>query len=932
MTVTISDIKRAILDGGDVAAFIPAWQKALRNPPVLVTNSLETPVSLPSPEVLLKSADERLAEVVVAWAEGKTTALTDGAPVELTAIGFAPYGHHTGAYLEHVIDELRPDVIALEVPPLELSAAMVYAFGIPGAISLPLYGEIMSQDLGQFYAQETFYPGNTNQIAVVKSWLNEIPLVPVGMPRRQPKYVEADYMMAYLDDSAAMREMSKVAVHRAYGALDEAIKAGMEIVQGEEVSREVSLGLMRAIDGSLRETLVEEACYIASRIMEAAAGVSSRRQKVRVLALVDITHYTDVQESVRLLKRGIREEIYIPPVRYATARGMAMSSRYSEELNEESEQYAPKVNSIQNLFESALEKLMGEENGALLTESDIDRLIPEIVNRTRFHPAIARGASVRGTIACKEVLAGLAAIMGGLKREALARAAMIVLPPRITAKPGNNETDIVRDIVKETLYGIHFSNAGKEIVPLKAVDWASPEDIMKNLKDLQPLSESANVPSAHNKLPAVMAERGRNEEILKLMEAKNLIRRGKSNQFSFTQKAMEYLMKELEEKLKSGEISPMEYNQEKSRLQAMLKNISPQFKMSSKDMANTIMELMDSQDKQWNSQVSFERMHIYYHIKANSMHSDLSPEKRDYYGLKMLIEDLEKQGILSAAENAGDLTLTGQALNILLDYLITKDPRGKGIQGTIDFGKTLVNERRYEIRKYTSGDVFRDISVRHTLKEIARQKKDLQQVRRSDFRVFLKQRRKLQSDIVLCMDVSGSMGFQHKLMYARLAAVGLVKAAIENGDRVGVVAFNNYGQTTTPLTDKDEDSVISYIVKLSARGNTNIGDGVRCASDLLSQDHSHNQKYIILITDGQPTAISEGIYDRLKEFKEKDLTEESSLLETRRASAKGVKVSVIHIATKNEGSDEFIRNIARTGKGKVRRLSSSGDLQAISHR
>ena len=102
MTVTISDIKRAILDGGDVAAFIPAWQKALRNPPVLVTNSLETPVSLPSPEVLLKSADERLVEVVVAWAEGKTTALTDGAPVELTAIGFAPYGHHTGAYLEHV--------------------------------------------------------------------------------------------------------------------------------------------------------------------------------------------------------------------------------------------------------------------------------------------------------------------------------------------------------------------------------------------------------------------------------------------------------------------------------------------------------------------------------------------------------------------------------------------------------------------------------------------------------------------------------------------------------------------------------------------------------------------------------------------------------------------------------------------------------------
>jgi Mg-chelatase subunit ChlD len=364
----------------------------------------------------------------------------------------------------------------------------------------------------------------------------------------------------------------------------------------------------------------------------------------------------------------------------------------------------------------------------------------------------------------------------------------------------------------------------------------------------------------------------------------------------------------------------------------MLKRASQsRFKMSAKDMANTIMEIMDAQDKQWNSQVSFERMHIYYHIKERSGQIELPPEKRDYYGLKMLIDDLADQGILQPAETT-DFNLTGDALDILLEYLIPGDPKGRGIEGAIEYGKTVVNERRQETRKFTAGDVFRDISVRHTLREVAKQKKGLDRVKRGDFRVYTKERRKLQSDVVLCMDTSGSMGFQHKLMYARLAAAGLAKAAIDNGDRVGVIAFNNYGQTTSPLTEKAKEETINYIVKLSARGNTNIGDGLRCATDMLTEDHSRNQKYIILITDGEPTAISQHMYEQLKVMKEKDLTEESALIETKKAAAKGIKISVIHIASEGEPSDAFIRHVARTGGGKVRRIASPDDLKAIMHR
>jgi Mg-chelatase subunit ChlD len=365
---------------------------------------------------------------------------------------------------------------------------------------------------------------------------------------------------------------------------------------------------------------------------------------------------------------------------------------------------------------------------------------------------------------------------------------------------------------------------------------------------------------------------------------------------------------------------------------AMLKNVSqPQFKMSTRELADTVMELMDAQDRQWGGEMNFERMHIYYHMKANSGGDELSPQKRDYYKLKALIDDLERQGILMEAETATGFTLTGQALDMLLQYLIARVPRGQGFQGAMDFGKTLVNERKHEIRRYSSGDIFRDISTRHTLKEIARQKKDLSNVSKGDFRVFMKQHRKPQSDIVLCLDTSGSMSSQYKLTYARLAATGLAKAAIENGDRVGMVTFANSGQTTIPLTDKDKDTIVNYIVSLSARGNTNIGDGIKCASQLLLRDRNHNQKYILLITDGQPTAVSQRAFDQLEALKEKDLSEESVILETKKASARGVKVSVIHITDKGEASGEFIKNIVRMGKGKVCRMSSPEDLMTIIH-
>ena len=61
-----------------------------------------------------------------------------------------------------------------------------------------------------------------------------------------------------------------------------------------------------------------------------------------------------------------------------------------------------------------------------ITESEAVSLITAIVQRTRNHPEIIRGSSVRGTLALKQVLEGFSIIRNqGPTRSGLEKAAMI---------------------------------------------------------------------------------------------------------------------------------------------------------------------------------------------------------------------------------------------------------------------------------------------------------------------------------------------------------------------------------------------------------------------------------------------------------------------------------------------------------------------------
>lgn len=110
-------------------------------------------------------------------------------------------------------------------------------------------------------------------------------------------------------------------------------------------------------------------------------------------------------------------------------------------------------------------------------------------------------------------------------------------------------------------------------------------------------------------------------------------------------------------------------------------------------------------------------------------------------------------------------------------------------------------------------------------------------------------------DIVLCMDVSGSMGSRDilpsRIEVAKEVAVEFVRS--RPVDRIGLVIFSGESFTQCPITT-DKNTLITQIESLESRryliDGTVIGEGLATAVDRLSQSNAKS-KVIILLTDGK---------------------------------------------------------------------------------
>ena len=931
MCVTAADLRRAAISRGDISTFVDLLHNTPGSPSFPYMKSLGVPVPLPEPTTLLANISAELASLVDTWIQGKTPGIHIFPEVEIVPVGLSFTDPNAGTHLKAIVDKISPEVIAIDLSPLALSMNMLYTFSLPAAIGLPLYMETIDRDDGRVYIGDKFSPNTAATSVLSMCWSGSIPLVPIGMP-----FIPG-YMRKVADGASDSRRVqeTKLLIDNPY--IDENY-FDLEDFTGSEAYCDIYGSERKSVENIRSEMLIEEAIYVAGRIMESAVVAQGISKNIRILAVINDKYIAQVRYAMDQLKKGIiDDETYIEPREDVPISTVDAIGRHIYRVDEREFLHTNNMRELQARFSRELEKLCDAKVQDRPNESKVDAILAEIVSRVREHPDMKRNLSVRGTIAFKEVLHGFKEIYGALTLASIGKAALTTLPHRISTTHLGYHTarEIVIDVVKEVLFGFRFfpvalnttidhtaevseetgeNNRDSDVDLLDAGRDSRNKDVQCNEDSLDINGEGQNEEQSGQYTTGSLNNSGRNQGIKETV---------------IVEQSSDFIVNEFED----GEEQRKPVNGKRSQKNRNLGKTSSAFSqlqstVSEEELAKTLMELMDARDKQWQKQLDIRDLHVYYHVKGEQDSKKISQMKQDYYGLRAIIDYLAERGMLTSEDTTGSFSITHHAMDMLLEQLVSKILNGREIEHLIGYGKTRISSNKKATRRYRLGDVFKDISIRHTLRELARQKKQLSDISRRDIMVFIKEKQRIQSDIVLCIDSSSSMRYHQKLSFARLAASGLVKSALKKGDRIGIVSFNDLGREIIPLTEKKEE-IFKHIVDLDAGGNTNIGNGVKCAADLLLKERNHNQKFIVLITDGEPTAISSEAYKRSRPGTDKTMTEEDILIETRKAMVKGIKTSVIHLRDFKTDGYKLIKNIARVGRGHVIKISSIDQLRAL---
>jgi len=293
--------------------------------------------------------------------------------------------------------------------------------------------------------------------------------------------------------------------------------------------------------------------------------------------------------------------------------------------------------------------------------------------------------------------------------------------------------------------------------------------------------------------------------------------------------------------------------------------------------------------------------------KAREKQERLSADLRARLEAEALIEVvdlLEEHQILSRKERGYKISQRG--ISLLLERLaprhwdsIQLSGLGKHRTGK----KLLVGEGRIVgKRPWRFGDSYRDFSLKDTLRQAIRMRH--RQVAREDIRVVRRDIR-ARMDILMCLDLSGTMDQLEKVWYAKESAIALALVSAQYGDRMGLVTFSNMATVVSDLTTNTY-RVTEKILDLDLHENafTNLGFGLLRTRGLFAR-HSKSQgkQHIILVSDGDATAP----HPSPVRF---------AIQEAARTARKGISISTICINEKNANPD-LMSKIARIGKGRI---------------
>jgi Mg-chelatase subunit ChlD len=264
---------------------------------------------------------------------------------------------------------------------------------------------------------------------------------------------------------------------------------------------------------------------------------------------------------------------------------------------------------------------------------------------------------------------------------------------------------------------------------------------------------------------------------------------------------------------------------------------------------------------------------------------------------------LEQQRILERGSFGWELSKRGVSflLQRLTPQLMTSSTYGYGKHST---GRRLsIGEgREVGTRHYRFGDKYRDVSIKDTLREAIRNRR--QMATKDDIMVTVKDIR-AKMDIVLVVDLSGTMYQLEKLWQAKESAIALSIAAAQYGDRVGVVSFSNLADVVVDITGSPH-RLTKRIIDLELHHNafTNIGYGILKATQLFAHRRcGRANQHMIIISDGDATAPHPS-------------PQRYALKHATRAARKGITISCVCL-NEESTNPELMQKIAKIGKGRI---------------
>ncbi len=324
-------------------------------------------------------------------------------------------------------------------------------------------------------------------------------------------------------------------------------------------------------------------------------------------------------------------------------------------------------------------------------------------------------------------------------------------------------------------------------------------------------------------------------------------------------------------------------------------------------LSQAYQQILETLDEKPDLEDLFIKGHLPYEVKreivlqtkADTRHKLKMKALAELFGLMSKLEILESRKV-------GWVIGTKAAQYFLEDLF----PRVWGNVPSLSVGehyvgkKTTIGEGKIVgVRKYRVGDRYRDVSLRDTIRETIRNRR--KEIKREDIMVYQKEP-KTRVDIVLAIDISGTMLQGKKLWYAKKAAGALALASAKYGDRVGVVAFANSAKKIARITD-DPNLITRKILDLYVvfKGDkTNLGAALKTSRDMLMRDgRASATRHIILLTDGNPTLPAED-------------PKKYSLKEAVNTFSHKITISGICIA-QGSTDPEHLKQITKIGNGRM---------------